>query len=85
MTAFRDLERLAREFANDLRKIAWDSGALGGDVISNLRGILDETLDQIKTEVLGTPSAHSREAREAGRDPQSPSGDPDHPDPREQR
>jgi len=54
LAAFRDLERLAREFVGDLRKVAWDSGALGGDVLGNLRVILDDTLDRIKTEVFGT-------------------------------
>lgn len=53
MAAFRDLERLARGFANDLRKVAWDSDALGGDVLANLHGILDEALDRIRHEVLG--------------------------------
>jgi DNA-binding PadR family transcriptional regulator len=51
MTAFRDLERLARGFANDLRKVAWDSDALGGDVLANLHDILDEALDRIRTEI----------------------------------
>ncbi|HTU71947.1 MAG TPA: helix-turn-helix transcriptional regulator [Trebonia sp.] len=51
MAAFRDLERLARGFANDLRKVAWDSGALGGDVLATLHEILDEALDRIKAEV----------------------------------
>jgi DNA-binding PadR family transcriptional regulator len=54
MAAFRDLERLARGFANEMRKVAWDSDALGGDVLANLRGILDDTLDRIKAEVSGT-------------------------------
>ena len=53
MTAFHDLERLAKEFATDLRKVAWDSGALGGDVIVNLRDILEDTLNRIRTEVFG--------------------------------
>lgn len=53
MAAFRDMERLAREFATDMRKVAWDSGALGGDVIGSLRDILEDTLDRIKTEVFG--------------------------------
>lgn len=53
MTAFHDLERLAKEFATDLRKVAWDSGALGGDVILTLRDILEDTLDRIRTEVFG--------------------------------
>jgi DNA-binding PadR family transcriptional regulator len=55
MAAFRDLERLVRSFANDMRKVAWDSGALGGDVLANLHTILDEALDRIKSEVLGPP------------------------------
>jgi DNA-binding PadR family transcriptional regulator len=53
MTAFHDLERLAKEFATDLHKVAWDSGALGGDVILTLRDILEDTLDRIRTEVFG--------------------------------
>jgi DNA-binding PadR family transcriptional regulator len=61
MAAFRDLERLARGFANDMRKVAWDSGALGGDVLTNLHDILDEALDRIKTEVFG--------ARDGGKPP----------------
>jgi DNA-binding PadR family transcriptional regulator len=54
MAAFRDLERLARGFANEMRKVAWESDALGGDVLANLRGILDDTLDRIKAEILNT-------------------------------
>lgn len=52
MGAFHDLERLARDFATDLRKVAWDSGALGGDVLGTLRDILEDTLDRIRTEVF---------------------------------
>jgi DNA-binding PadR family transcriptional regulator len=75
MAAFRDLERLTRGFANDLRKVAWDSGALGGDVLTNLRGILDDALDRIRTEVFGTPPSSARSNREPG------SGHPPKPDP----
>ena len=64
MGAFRDLERLARDFATDLRKVAWDSGALGGDVLTDLRGILEETLDRIRTEVFGTHEEPAAEAEE---------------------
>jgi DNA-binding PadR family transcriptional regulator len=54
MGAFRDLERLAREFANDLRHAAWDSGTiLSGETIPTLRNILADTLDRIRTEVFG--------------------------------
>jgi DNA-binding PadR family transcriptional regulator len=75
MAAFRDLERLTRGFANDLRKVAWDSDALGGDVLTNLRGILDDALDRIKTEVFGTPPSSPRANREPG------AGHPPKPDP----
>ena len=68
MGAFRDMERLARDFATDLRKVAWDSGALGGDVLADLRNILEETLDRIRTEVFG---AHGEPASEA-EEPASP-------------
>jgi DNA-binding PadR family transcriptional regulator len=53
MAAFHDMERLAKEFATDLRKVAWDSGALGGDVMTSLRDILEDTLDRIRTEIFG--------------------------------
>jgi DNA-binding PadR family transcriptional regulator len=82
MAAFRDLERLTRGFANDLRKVAWDSGALGGDVLSNLHVILDDALDRIKTEVFGTPPSSSRPASGPGRGPaaeQPPKPDPSPP------
>ena len=62
MGAFRDLERLARDFATDLRRVAWDSGALGGDVLTDLRTILEETLDRIRTEVFSSPEEPASEA-----------------------
>jgi len=66
MGAFRDLERLAREFAGDFRKVAWESEALGGDVIVTLRNILEDTLDRIKTEVFGEhETAEAAESAEA--------------------
>jgi DNA-binding PadR family transcriptional regulator len=71
MAAFRDFERLARGFANDLRKVAWDSGALGGDVVTNLHAILDEALDRIKSEVFG-PAPGSKDPQKKD---QPPKGD----------
>ena len=74
MAAFRDLERLAKEFATDLRRTAWDSGALGGDVVAALRDILEDTLDRIRTEVFGQ---HERRAEEtAASTPPSSSDSP---------
>lgn len=59
VTTFRELERLARDFVGDLRKVAWESGSIGTDVLSNLRDILEDTLDRVKTELFG-PDAPSR-------------------------
>jgi DNA-binding PadR family transcriptional regulator len=73
MGAFRDLERLARDFATDLRKVAWDSGALGGDVLGTLRDILEDTLDRIRTEVFGPDD---KPPAENAKTPTSPEPDP---------
>jgi hypothetical protein len=78
MGAFRDLERLARDFATDLRKVAWDSGALGGDVLTDLRNILEETLDRIRSEVF---SPHATEdAKPASAEPEQPASPENPPD-----
>jgi hypothetical protein len=67
MAAFRDLEHLARDFAGDMRKVAWESESLGGDVITALRGILEEALERIKTEVFTRPP-HAGPETESGAD-----------------
>ena len=48
----RDLERLARQFARELRSAAWHAQAVSEDALADLRVILDETLDRIKAEVF---------------------------------
>jgi DNA-binding PadR family transcriptional regulator len=73
VTAFRDLERLAREFAGDLRKVAWDSGAIGTDVLGNLRDILEETLERIKTELFSDSRADPQDEPPAKPTPATPS------------
>ena len=50
--AYRDLERLAKQFSRDLRSAAWQAQAVSEDVLRDLRGILDETIDRIKTEIF---------------------------------
>lgn len=54
---YRDLERLARQFARELRMAAWHAQAVSEDALGDLRVILDETLDRIKTEVFAAASA----------------------------
>ena len=52
--AIRDFERLAKDFVSDLRSVAWDSGNIvGSEVIPVLRDIFADTLERIRTEVLG--------------------------------
>jgi hypothetical protein len=65
---FRDLERVAVQFTSDLRKLAMQSSVVGENVIGDLRTILEEALERIKTEIFG--SAHEapgqRDAGQAG-------------------
>jgi DNA-binding PadR family transcriptional regulator len=52
----RDLERLAVQFTSDLRRLVMESSVAGENVISDLRVILEEALERVKTEIFG--SAH---------------------------
>ncbi|MEP7023353.1 MAG: PadR family transcriptional regulator [Actinomycetota bacterium] len=49
----RDLERLALDFAKELRAAAWHTEALGTDALADLRAILEDTLVRIRDEVFG--------------------------------
>ena len=60
----RDLERVAVQFTSDLRRVAMQSSA-GENVISDLRSILEEALDRIKSEIFGS----GREAAASRRRP----------------
>jgi DNA-binding PadR family transcriptional regulator len=57
----KDLERVAVQFTSDLRKLAMQSTAVGENVIGDLRVILEESLERIKTEIFG--SEHEAPAR----------------------
>ena len=48
-----DLERVAVQFTADLRKLAMQSTAAGENVITDLRTILEEALERVKTEIFG--------------------------------
>ncbi len=67
----RDLERLAVQFTADLRKLATQSSAAGENVISDLRTILEDALERIKSEIFG--SGHEATGR-PGDDPKSSAG-----------
>jgi DNA-binding PadR family transcriptional regulator len=49
----RDLERLAVQFSTDLRRLAMQSSAVGENVISDLRTILEDALERVKSEIFG--------------------------------
>jgi DNA-binding PadR family transcriptional regulator len=49
----RDLERLAVDFANQLRRAAWNTESVGENALGDLRSILEDTLTKIRREVFG--------------------------------
>ena len=73
MGIFRDLERTVRDFAGDLRRLAWQSGTAGEDALGELRLILEDTLERIKTEIFGAgPSAPGGPGRAGEQEPRRP-------------
>ena len=60
----RDLERLAVQFSADLRKLATQSTVAGENVIGDLRTILEDALERIKSEIFG--SGHEPPGRPGG-------------------
>jgi DNA-binding PadR family transcriptional regulator len=50
---YRDLERLARRFTSELRTAALHAHAVSEDALGDLRAILDDTLDRIRSEIFG--------------------------------
>jgi DNA-binding PadR family transcriptional regulator len=63
---FRDLERLAVQFTSDLRKLAMQSSAVGENVITDLRAILEEALERIKAEIFRSGHDDPSEDLESG-------------------
>jgi DNA-binding PadR family transcriptional regulator len=54
---FRDLERVAVDFARELRRAAWNTESVGENALSDLRSILEDALTRVKTEVFGGAAA----------------------------
>jgi DNA-binding PadR family transcriptional regulator len=59
----RDLERLAVQFTSDLRRVAMQSSAAGENVIGDLRTILEDALERIKSEIFGSGSGHEAQGQ----------------------
>ncbi len=77
---FRDLERLAVQFTSDLRKLALQSSSSGENVISDLRSILEEALERIKSEIFGPGHAPGPDDERAHDAPAPDAAAPDVPD-----
>jgi hypothetical protein len=60
----RDLERVAVQFTSDLRRVAMQSSAAGENVITDLRTILEDALERIKSEIFGSGNEEAE-----GKDP----------------
>ena len=61
----RDLERVAVQFTSDLRRLAMQSSAAGENVISDLRTILEDALERIKSEIFGPGHEEERPGADA--------------------
>jgi DNA-binding PadR family transcriptional regulator len=62
----RDLERMAVDFARELRAALWHTEAVGTDALADLRSILEDTLTRIKDEILGGAGPWSAASDEEG-------------------
>jgi hypothetical protein len=54
------MERLARQFARELRMAAWHAQAVSEEALGDLRVILDEALDRIRAEVFAATARPRR-------------------------
>jgi DNA-binding PadR family transcriptional regulator len=79
----RDLERLALQFTADLRKLATQSSTAGENVISDLRAILEEALERIKSEIFGSgheaPGRPGGDQKTSASPAETPADDPENP------
>jgi DNA-binding PadR family transcriptional regulator len=60
-----DLEHTVKDFVREMRRLAWQSSAEAGeDALTELRIILDETLDRVRTEIFGPGESPSSSPKE---------------------
>jgi DNA-binding PadR family transcriptional regulator len=63
----RDLEQTVKGFVRDLGRLAWQSGATAGeDALTELRIILDETLERVRSEIFAASGPHGDPLEETG-------------------
>jgi DNA-binding PadR family transcriptional regulator len=71
----RELEQTVKGFARDLGRLAWQSGAAAGeDALAELRIILDETLERVRSEIFETGGAHGHDDPRPAPDPELRAG-----------
>lgn len=64
---FRDLERLAVDFARELRAAASHTECVGDNALGDLRAILEDTLNRIRDEVFGPAAGDKSEGKTRSR------------------
>lgn len=73
---FGDLERMAMQFATELRAAARQTGNVGDRSLNELRDILTDTLTRVRSEVFTGPEA--KPDSQPGQPAPGPTGDGDH-------
>jgi DNA-binding PadR family transcriptional regulator len=73
LSSFRELDRIARDFGDELRRSMRYAGTLGEDAVTDLRVILEEALGRIRDEIL-IPARERRERSESQHADDPPSG-----------
>jgi hypothetical protein len=68
---------VAVQFTTDLRRLAMQSSAAGENVISDLRTILEEALERIKSEIFGPGHEGAADSRGGDTPPAGDAGKPD--------
>jgi hypothetical protein len=68
----RDLEQTVKGFVRDLGRLAWQSGATAGeDALTELRIILDETLERVRSEIFAAGGPQGDPPDETGSAPEA--------------
>ena len=71
-----DLEHTVKDFVREMRRLAWQSSAEAGeDALTELRIILDETLDRVRSEIFGPGQPGAPDAPD-GEEQEKPAGPP---------
>ncbi|HEV2377405.1 MAG TPA: PadR family transcriptional regulator [Streptosporangiaceae bacterium] len=73
--AYRDLEGLAKGFTRNLWQAVTQAQAISEDAVQELRVILDETIERVRTEVFGGMTAHHQPDQPSDADSKPAPGD----------